>query len=268
MGPLRYIVIDGSNIALAHGNHRVFSCKGIQICVDFFRRRGHTEVTAFVPQWRTRAPSREKPISHQHLLEELREQGSLVFTPARRVPNKNIVCYDDKFIVRLAHETDGIMVSNDNYRDLWMEKPEWRDTITNRLVGYSFVGDIFMLPDDPLGRTGPSLDDFLRKPAPNRIRNHSQPLPQASVSAHGAPMHYSAAATLQMPAAVSQPRAMSGPIVSQAKRPDKRADIRDELNAIFVGNEAIVQKVLDSNRDKDNLHQLSELVLLAMDHVQ
>uniref|UniRef100_A0A8C7CPG6 N4BP1 C-terminal UBA domain-containing protein n=1 Tax=Oncorhynchus kisutch TaxID=8019 RepID=A0A8C7CPG6_ONCKI len=27
---------------------------------------------------------------------------------------------------------------------------------------YTFVGDHFMVPDDPLGREGPHLDDFLR----------------------------------------------------------------------------------------------------------
>ena len=28
---------------------------------------------------------------------------------------------------------------------------------------FSFVADIFMAPDDPLGRNGPDLDTFLRK---------------------------------------------------------------------------------------------------------
>ena len=31
---------------------------------------------------------------------------------------------------------------------------------------YSFVGDIMMLPDDPLGRDGPALDEFLSKMDP------------------------------------------------------------------------------------------------------
>ena len=53
-------------------------------------------MTAFVPQWRTRVPTSDKPIRDQHILEQLREQGVLTFTPARRVPGKNIVCYDDK----------------------------------------------------------------------------------------------------------------------------------------------------------------------------
>lgn len=30
------------------------------------------------------------------------------------------------------------------------------------LLQYTFVGDHFMVPDDPLGRGGPHLEDFLR----------------------------------------------------------------------------------------------------------
>uniref|UniRef100_A0A8D2PDJ4 Zinc finger CCCH-type containing 12A n=1 Tax=Zosterops lateralis melanops TaxID=1220523 RepID=A0A8D2PDJ4_ZOSLA len=66
-------------------------------------------------------------------------------------------------IVKLAHESDGIVVSNDTYRDLQNERPEWKKFIEERLLMYSFVNDKFMPPDDPLGRHGPSLDNFLRK---------------------------------------------------------------------------------------------------------
>uniref|UniRef100_A0A8C5SEY7 Uncharacterized protein n=1 Tax=Laticauda laticaudata TaxID=8630 RepID=A0A8C5SEY7_LATLA len=31
------------------------------------------------------------------------------------------------------------------------------------LLQYTFVGNIFMVPDDPLGRSGPTLADFLKK---------------------------------------------------------------------------------------------------------
>lgn len=34
---LRHIVIDGSNVAMSHGNKEVFSCRGIKICVDWFK---------------------------------------------------------------------------------------------------------------------------------------------------------------------------------------------------------------------------------------
>lgn len=35
-----------------HGLHRIFSCRGIAIAVEAFWRRGHREITVFVPQWR------------------------------------------------------------------------------------------------------------------------------------------------------------------------------------------------------------------------
>ncbi|KAJ4937981.1 hypothetical protein JOQ06_002608 [Pogonophryne albipinna] len=49
---LRHIIIDGSNVAMAHGLHRFFSCRGIALAVETFWRRGHREITVFVPQWR------------------------------------------------------------------------------------------------------------------------------------------------------------------------------------------------------------------------
>uniref|UniRef100_K7FWX0 Uncharacterized protein n=1 Tax=Pelodiscus sinensis TaxID=13735 RepID=K7FWX0_PELSI len=49
---LRRIIIDGSNIAMVHGLHQFFSCRGIALAVQYFWDRGHREVTVFVPQWR------------------------------------------------------------------------------------------------------------------------------------------------------------------------------------------------------------------------
>lgn len=42
---LRQIVIDGSNVAMSHGNNKVFSCAGIQLAVNYFRQRGHKDIT-------------------------------------------------------------------------------------------------------------------------------------------------------------------------------------------------------------------------------
>lgn len=38
-----------------------------------------------------------------------------------------------------------------------------RTLLTGRLLQFTFVEDHFMIPDDPLGRNGPHLNDFLRK---------------------------------------------------------------------------------------------------------
>ncbi|XP_018540147.1 endoribonuclease ZC3H12A-like [Lates calcarifer] len=60
---LRPIVIDGSNVAMSHGNKEVFSCLGIQLAVNFFLDRGHTEVNVFVPSWRKEQPRPDVPIT-------------------------------------------------------------------------------------------------------------------------------------------------------------------------------------------------------------
>ncbi|KAK3578456.1 hypothetical protein CHS0354_038542 [Potamilus streckersoni] len=165
---LRYIVIDGSNVAMTHGNGKVFSCKGIEICVNYFQKRGH-KVMAFVPRWRTYRPTSENPIKDQEVLQKLKEDGSLVYTPSRRIGKRLIASYDDRFVLELAEHEDGIIVSNDLYRDLMFEKASWKKIIEERLLLYSFAGDLFMPPADPLGRSGPSLDEFLKKPRQTKI---------------------------------------------------------------------------------------------------
>ncbi|XP_004645549.1 probable ribonuclease ZC3H12D [Octodon degus] len=164
---LRPIVIDGSNVAMSHGNKEVFSCRGIQLAVDWFKDRGHTYIKVFVPSWRKEPSRSDTPIREQHVLEELERQAVLVYTPSRKVNGKRVVCYDDRYIVKVAYEKDGVIVSNDNYRDLQSENPEWKWFIEQRLLMFSFVNDRFMPPDDPLGRHGPTLSNFLsRRPRP------------------------------------------------------------------------------------------------------
>uniref|UniRef100_I3K2V5 C3H1-type domain-containing protein n=1 Tax=Oreochromis niloticus TaxID=8128 RepID=I3K2V5_ORENI len=181
---LRPVVIDGSNVAMSHGNKEVFSCQGIQLAVDWFLERGHQDITVFVPAWRKEQSRPDAPITDQEILRRLEKEKILVFTPSRRVQGRRVVCYDDRFIVKLAYESDGIIVSNDNYRDLANEKPEWKKFIDERLLMYSFVNDKFMPPDDPLGRHGPSLDNFLRK-RPVMPEQKKQPCPYGKKCTYG-----------------------------------------------------------------------------------
>lgn len=151
---LKYIVIDGSNVAVTHGKGS-FSSKGIQICVDYFKKRGHKDITVFLPRWRKQWDD--------HYLQQIQDEGILTLTPSRKIEGKLYSSYDDRFILRLAEEEDGIIVSNDNFRDIMDEKASWKRLVHGSLLMYCFAGDHFMPPDDPLGRDGPTLDDFLRK---------------------------------------------------------------------------------------------------------
>ena len=148
----------------------MFSCRGILIAVEWFRKRGHN-VTVFVPNWRKEASKPDTPIIDQDILNQLEQDGVLSFTPSRRIQGKLVQCYDDRFIVKLAMEVDGVIVSNDHFRDLQEEAPEWQGFIERRLLMYTFAnGDIFMPPDDPLGRHGPSLEEFLKITNEHKLR--------------------------------------------------------------------------------------------------
>lgn len=93
-------------------------------------------------QWALNCSSAHPP--DQHILRELEKKKILVFTPSRRVGGKRVVCYDDRFIVKLAFESDGVVVSNDTYRDLQGERQEWKRFIEERLLMYSFVNDKYV----------------------------------------------------------------------------------------------------------------------------
>jgi len=55
----------------------------------------------------------------------------------------------------------GVVVSCDAYRDLLNGDPAITDTITNHKLAFTFVGDVLMFPQDPMGRNGPDLNRFL-----------------------------------------------------------------------------------------------------------
>ncbi|NP_001080872.1 NEDD4-binding protein 1 [Xenopus laevis] len=169
---LKHIIIDGSNVAMSHGLKHFFSCRGIALAVEYFWNKGHRNITVFVPQWRTK---RDPYITEQHFLQQLQELGILSFTPSRTVLGARIASHDDRFLLHLAERTGGIIVTNDNFREFVVESPMWREIIKERLLQYTFAGDIFMLPDDPLGRYGPKLDDFLSKQPINRTMHSSSP---------------------------------------------------------------------------------------------
>jgi len=157
-GTLRPIVIDGSNVAMSHGKNKVFSVKGIEIVVRYFEARGHQKIVAFVPQYRDKLYQ----TNDRGLLNKLIDEGRVTLTPSREVDNQRINSYDDTFILDYAALHGGVVVTRDNYRDLINEKSEWRQVIEKRILMQTFVGDDIIFPHDPLGRTGPSLDDFLK----------------------------------------------------------------------------------------------------------
>ncbi|XP_075985920.1 uncharacterized protein LOC142983026 isoform X2 [Anticarsia gemmatalis] len=160
---LRMIVIDGSNVAMSHTRGASFSVKGLKICIDFFLRRGHV-VKAFVPRFRCKYGKSSDP----RLLDYLERKGLVIYTPSREIKGRLHVPYDDRYIVQCAAEFDGVIVSDDQYRDLLKENPRWRKVIETRLLQFTWVDDMIMFPKDPFGKSGMSLEELLRHPRSDR----------------------------------------------------------------------------------------------------
>nr|XP_055074144.1 protein KHNYN isoform X1 [Misgurnus anguillicaudatus]XP_055074152.1 protein KHNYN isoform X1 [Misgurnus anguillicaudatus] len=266
---LRQIIIDGSNVAMSHGLGFFFSCRGIALAVQHFWGRGHRKITVFVPQWR-----QNKDLKHieQHYMIELQDLGLLSFTPSREVEGKRINSYDDRFLLNLAQQTNGVIVTNDNLRDLVEESPAWRDIIKRSLLQYCFAGDLFMLPDDPLGRGGPHLNDFLHTkkssspaagshtfagvtlspPSPAAPRPHTEVLQYRDVTRGG---HHSR----------GQRSIRSGEgrgHVEDVRTPEETLQLRQRLAQIFPDQESVIIMTLQSYPSIRDINQLSDFILM------
>ncbi|KAM9717733.1 protein KHNYN isoform 1-T2 [Menidia menidia] len=275
---LRTIIIDGSNVAMSHGLGHFFSCRGIALAVQHFWDRGHRHISALLPQWRQKSDPRIKEPRYQT---ELQKLGLLSYTPSREVHGKRISSYDDRFMLKLAQETGGVIVTNDNLRDLSDESPAWRDIIKKSLLQYTFVGDLFMIPDDPLGRGGPHLDDFLRSehrgPDP---RNHSFAGLATASSSHKPPRSQTEILNFRdrtpgaaLEASGGRGRGKGGaqgkgwdeghrPGQLEANRtPEETAGLRDDLSQIFPDQDNTVTLVLQCHLAERDINVLSDLIL-------
>ena len=126
--------------------------------MDYFRKRGHKEVIVFVPQFRSKRSQSDKP----EILERLNHEGILKYTPCKQIDGRAYNSYDDRFIVQCASLKNAIIVSNDNYRDLAQEDSKLKDVIDKRVLKFVWVGNTLMFSQDPMGKTGPTLEQFLQ----------------------------------------------------------------------------------------------------------
>ncbi|XP_028261594.1 protein KHNYN [Parambassis ranga] len=285
---LRTIIIDASNVAMSHGLGHFFSCRGIALAVQHFWDRGHRYISALLPQWRQKI---DPKIKEQHYLTELQKLGLLSYTPSREVQGKRISSYDDRFLLQLAQQTDGVIVTNDNLRDLLDESHVWRDIIKKRLLQYTFVGDLFMVPDDPLGRGGPHLDDFLRSdhrtPDPGNhtfaglataLPTSKQPRSQTEVlnfrdRTLGGALDASGRGGRGRGRGRGQGRdagqqqhrqhGTTGPgrAVNVDRSPQETVDLRERLCQVFPGQDNMVTLVLQCHPAETDINVLSDLIL-------
>jgi len=171
---LRPIVIDGQNVAVAHGKEIArgfdsklrFSARGIQIVVKYFVDRGHTkhEVVVWLPEiLKDKLDKKFKDFrDNKAIIDKLEEDGHIKYSQVRRVGGEIRVSYDDRLIVESATANGGVIVSNDKFRDLvHEERGKFRAAIENRRVSFNFLNNNFFPTRDNLGKNGPGLDKLL-----------------------------------------------------------------------------------------------------------
>jgi len=159
----RIIIIDGQNIALNHGKSIIFSCKGIQIAIDYFKNLGH-EVKVLLPKWRSFIDSdiNKRQCVDFNLLTVLDNNNYIYYTPENKKINGSTIQYDMyKYLLNICERINGIIVTQYKFKHL-LENKKYEDIINNRILYYSFIGDIFIIPDDPCGKYGPDIDEFLK----------------------------------------------------------------------------------------------------------
>ena len=99
---------------------------------------------------------------------------------------------------------------------------------------YSFVNDMFMPPDDPIGRHGPNLDEFLHKGTPTRRRS----------SPYGRRCTYGTRCKYHHP-----------------EREDKRLQVYQTLKDMFPSQDALILNVMKKYPQEKDPERLAIYIL-------
>ena len=154
-------------LAMRHGLNKKFSCKGIELMIEYFRSKHHT-VMAFIPEYYLKYDkigglkraatlgfevSRARTPDDVSLLNRLVSSGDVIATPPQD--------YDDSYCIQYARSHNGCIVSNDMYRDAVKElksgkaeKQELKQWLRTHCISYTFVSDEilpnpnFIIPKD------------------------------------------------------------------------------------------------------------------------
>lgn len=160
---LRPIIIDGCNICHQYSEylspHAKFSAKGLSVTYDCLKKLGYDDKNIVMIM--KRVP--QKVIEDADILATFENKGLLFYAPSRQVNKVNVIQSDDDlFILKTAKELDGIVLSNDQFRQQKSTHPEYKEVIEKRLIQPRFIRGKLILPDDPLGKNGPKLQEFLK----------------------------------------------------------------------------------------------------------
>ncbi|CAF4972500.1 unnamed protein product, partial [Rotaria sp. Silwood1] len=133
-----------------------FSARGIKLAVDLFQSYGYPDSKIVVI-----LPAHYLSKDKEHVFPDLIRRKIVHKAFQQKIDDKNKRFYDDRLIVDVAVVRNGIILSNDFYRDLFQDSGDAvRKAIRERLLCYRFIGDNLCLPN-PVSEGGLPLDRFL-----------------------------------------------------------------------------------------------------------
>jgi len=159
-GKFRPVVIDGSNIGWLYANNDRFSAEGIKAAYDCFIRKGYEYKDIHIIL--RHVPDKFLCDNDRQIIQHLQDIGCLKMAPGRFAGSELIRSDDDLYILQVAKELEGIVLSNDQYKKEFKLHETYRDVIKNRLLQPRFFNEKLILQPDPLGPGGPTLEEFLR----------------------------------------------------------------------------------------------------------
>jgi hypothetical protein len=231
---LRPVIVDGNNVGMSatvnvYNHPHQFSFARIVKVVEFFEYRNH-QIFVILPQWR-KDQIMNTNSGEQLMLLEMEKKKQLHCTPGA----KRVIC-DDMLILRVAAKQKGVIVSNDDFNRATRRSndDEFKQVLNESLLMYAFIGDDFFPVDDPMGKSGPRLDNFLLfKPMPDL--KYSKACPYQKKCTYGSKCKYLHPERQNGAAGDGSQFKTAHPVmIEAAKKPKMSLEVRPQTN--IAGN--------------------------------
>uniref|UniRef100_A0A182QA80 RNase NYN domain-containing protein n=1 Tax=Anopheles farauti TaxID=69004 RepID=A0A182QA80_9DIPT len=131
----RIVMLDAGNISFYRSRLPRFSVERLSKAITHFVEAGH-EVYAVMPRFHLHTGQWDD----RNRLQGLYRKNYIVATPCKEYPNPKSQVYDDRILMAIAAKYDCAVVSNDKFRDMASEHPEWRRVVQNSCLRFEWDG--------------------------------------------------------------------------------------------------------------------------------
>uniref|UniRef100_A0A182RAR8 RNase_Zc3h12a domain-containing protein n=1 Tax=Anopheles funestus TaxID=62324 RepID=A0A182RAR8_ANOFN len=132
----RIVLLDACNISHTSSRLPRFKTELLSKAIQFFVERGHA-VHAIFPRFHLYT----RQWDNADRLKGLYRKNYIVPTPCKEFPNPKSQVYDDRILMAIAAKFNCAVVSNDMFRDVASEHPDWRQVANNQCIPFRWGND-------------------------------------------------------------------------------------------------------------------------------